>query len=192
MRILIIQGHPAAAEGQRFDEAIAAAYARGATATGHEVRCITVAALEFPLLRSSADWEHGEVPADIRLAQADLLWAEHVVLVFPLWLGDMPALLKGFLEQILRPGFAVAEDRSPLKQPLKGRSAHIIVTMGMPALFYRLFYGAHAVKSLRRNILHFCGIKPVRTSYFGMVEGNSGQRRERFLRQLESWGRKAL
>ena len=64
--------------------------------------------------------------------------------------------------------------------------------MGMPALFYRIFYGAHAVKSLRRNILHFCGIKPVRTSYFGLVEGNAGQRRERFLQKLEGWGRKAV
>lgn len=191
MRILIIQGHPAAAGGERFDEAIAAAYARGASAAGHEVRCITVAALDFPLLRSSHDWEHGEVPADIRLAQQDLLWAEHLLIVFPLWLGDMPALLKGFLEQALRPGFAVAADRSPLKAPLKGRSAHILVTMGMPALLYRLWYGAHAVKSLRRNILHFCGIKPVRTSYFGLVEMNKGDRRERFLAQLERWGRDA-
>lgn len=189
MRILVIQGHPTG-DGRRFDDAIAEAYAGGAAEGGHEVRRLTVAALEFPLLRSSEEWERGEVPADIARAQEDLRWAEHVVIVFPLWLGDMPALLKGFLEQTLRPGFAVAADRSPLKQPLKGRSAHVIVTMGMPALFYRLFYGAHAVKSLRRNILHFCGIKPVRVTYFGMVAAKNPAPREKFLARLAHWGRR--
>lgn len=188
MRILIIQGHPDAAEG-RFDAAIAEAYARGALAAGHEVRRITVAALEFPLLRSRAEWEQGEAPADIRRAQDDLRWAEHLLLVFPLWLGDMPALLKGFLEQALRPGFAVASERSPLRQPLRGRSARVVVTMGMPALMYRFWYGAHALKSLRRNILQFCGIRPVRTSLFGLVEMNARGRRERFLARVERWGR---
>jgi putative NADPH-quinone reductase len=188
MRILIIQGHPTG-DGRRFDDAIAAAYAKGAGAAGHELRHIAVAALDFPLLRSSEEWEHGTVPPDIARAQEDLRWAEHVVIIFPLWLGDMPALLKGFLEQVLRPGFAVAEDRSPLKQPLKGRSAHVIVTMGMPALFYRIFYGAHAVKSLRRNILHFCGIKPVKVTCFGMVAAQNPAPREKFLAELEQLGR---
>lgn len=187
MRILIIQGHPDAA-GERFNAAIAEAYARGAQAAGHEVRRLSVAALDFPLLRSRADWEQGEAPPDIRRAQDDLRWAEHLLLVFPLWLGDMPALLKGFLEQALRPGFAVDAGRSPLRQPLRGRSARLIVTMGMPGLLYRLWYGAPAVKGLRRNILQFCGIRPVRTTLFGLVEMNARGRRERFLARVERWG----
>lgn len=187
MRILIIQGHPDDAGG-RFDAAIAEAYAAGAAAAGHDVRRLAVSALEFPLLRRRSDWEQGAVPPDIAHAQDDLRWAEHLLLVFPLWLGDMPALLKGFLEQVLRPGFAVPgrEDRAPLR----GRSARIIVTMGMPALMYRLWYGAHAVKSLRRNILQFCGIRPVRTALFGLVEMNVTGRRERFLARVERWGRR--
>lgn len=191
MRILIIQGHPGS-DGQRFGDALAAAYERGARAGGHEVRRLSVATLDFPLVRSGEDWEHGTLPPDIARAQEDLRWAGHVVLLFPLWLGDMPALLKAFLEQVLRPGFAVAEDRSPLHRPLRGRSARVIVTMGMPALVYRLWYGAHAVKSLRRNILQFCGIKPVRIGYFGMVATRDSARRERFLATVEHWGQGAI
>jgi putative NADPH-quinone reductase len=68
-----------------------------------------------------------------------------------IWLGDMPAVLKGFSEQVLRPGFAISGSRAGHlpKELLAGRSARIVVTMGMPALFYR----AHSVKSLKRNIL---------------------------------------
>jgi putative NADPH-quinone reductase len=100
------------------------------------------------------------------------------VFFFPLWLGDMPALLKGFLEQVARPGFAFkanGDNKMPAKG-LKGRSARVVVTMGMPAFLYQWYFGAHSVKSLKRNILGFVGIAPVRTTLIGMVEklGESG------------------
>ena len=90
---------------------------------------LRVAQLDFPLLRSSQDWEQGTPCPDIARAQGDVTWAEHIVILHPLWLGCMPALLKGFLEQLLRPGVALPLDRaSPLgKKPLSGRSARIVV-----------------------------------------------------------------
>ena len=123
-RILIIQGHPDAL-GPHFCHALAQAYKDGAEQAGHTVRVVDVAALDFPLLRTQADWEHGQVPASLLPAQQDIAWCEHMVLVFPLWLGDMPALLKGFLEQVARPGFAFTRDGSnPFgKKGLSGRSA---------------------------------------------------------------------
>lgn len=153
---------------------------------------LRVARLDFPLLRRSDDWEGGTSSPDISHAQADLAWAEHIVILHPLWLGCMPALLKGFLEQVLRPGVAAPRDRSsPLgKKPLAGRSARIVVSMGMPAFFYRWFYGAHGVKILKRNILAFCGIGPVRTSLIGMIEGKADAR-TRWLEKLGELGRAA-
>jgi putative NADPH-quinone reductase len=102
-------------------------------------------------------------------------WAEHLVFFYPLWLGDMPALLKAFLEQVARPGFAIAEGKMP-KPLLRGRSARLVVTMGMPAFFYRFYYGGHSVKSFQRNILKFAGIRPVESSLIGNVEGNPADR----------------
>ena len=84
----------------------------------------------------------------------------------------MPALLKGFFEQVFRPGFAMENVDGGKKwiRLLKGKSAHIVVTMGMPAFMYRWFYGAHGLKSLERNILKFTGVGPIRESLIGMVE----------------------
>jgi putative NADPH-quinone reductase len=177
MRVLVIQGHPDPAGGH-FDHALAAAYADAAKAAGHEVRTLEVARLDFPLLRSAADWQEGAPPASIAEAQAAVKWAEHCFIVFPLWLGDMPAVLKGFFEQVLRPRFAFDESRKGRmpKKLLKGRSARIVVTMGMPAFFYRIYYRSHSVKNLKRNILEFCGVSPVRTTLIGMVEGKAAAR----------------
>ena len=137
-RILIIQGHPQAG-GQHFNHALAQAYAQGARDAGHDVQTVDVATLDFPILRSKPDWDSGALPASLAPAQQAIGWAEHLVLFFPLWLGGMPALLKGFLEQVARPGFAIsaaAQGSLPHKL-LKGRSARVVVTMGMPALVYR-------------------------------------------------------
>lgn len=172
-RIALIQGHPDPAGGH-FGHALAAAYERAAREAGHEVRTIEVARLGFPLLHNARQWA-GEAPASVSNAQATIAWAQHVVIVFPLWLGDMPALLKAFFEQAFRPGFAIGEaaPRRLPKKLLAGRSAQVIVTMGMPAFFYRLFYRAHSVKSLKRNLLGFVGFSPVRSTAIGTVEGSA-------------------
>ncbi len=191
-RILILQGHPDP-KGGHFGQALATAYQNGARNAGHEVVRIDVARLEFRLVRSAAEWQFREPPTAIREVQAQLAAAHHVVIFFPLWLGDMPALMKGFFEQLLRPGFAITKTtaRNPLAAGLlKGRSAHIVVTTGMPAFFYRFFYRAHSVKSLKRNILEFCGLGPVRSTVIGTVEGKR-EARERWLSRMFALGRKA-
>jgi putative NADPH-quinone reductase len=104
-RILILDGHPDP-DAARFVHSLAAAYREGAEAGGHEVLAIRVADVDFPLLRTQADYEKGEPVEAVRRCQSAFDWATHVVILYPLWLGSMPALLKGLLEQMLRPGFA--------------------------------------------------------------------------------------
>ena len=190
--ITIVQGHPDPEAGH-FCHALSAAYEKGANSAGHSVRHIEVAQLKFPLLQSQSDFEEGSPPESIAKAQDDFLWADHIVLIYPLWLGTMPAVLKGFLEQVIRPGFAMEypETGWPIKK-LNGRSARIVVTMGMPALVFRWFYGAHSLKSLERNILNFCGIKPVRETIIGFVEQGGPERHQKLLAKLEGLGRKGI
>jgi len=193
-RILVIQGHP---DGSRphLLHALADTYTDAARKAGHAVRITRIAELDFPVLRSPAEWEHGELPLSLRQPQQDIAWAEHLVLFFPLWLGDMPALLKAFLEQVARPDFAFHnhESGSPFSaKGLKGRSARVVVTMGMPALAYRWYFRAHSVKSLERNILGFVGIAPVHETLIGMVgslKAEDAQRWKQKLARLAELGR---
>lgn len=188
-KVLIVDGHPARASSH-FVHALAGEYADAAAAAGHEVRRIELARLDFPLLREPSDWLEGSPPPQIAAAQSDLQWADHVVILYPLWLGDVPALLKGFLEQAMRPGFALQyQDKGLPKKLLKGRSARVVVTMGMPSLFYRLVYGAHSVKSLERNILKFVGFKPVERTLVGQVEDE--RQRAEALEEMRELGARA-
>jgi len=193
-RILIIIGHPDP-EPKRLCRALVASYADGARLAGHEVQLIDVAALDFPLLRTMEEFERRPLPVMLEAAVEAIRHAEHIVLVFPLWLGTMPALLKAFLEQVMRPGVAFAYSEAGgggfARTLLKGRSARVIVTMGMPASFYRFWYLGHGVAGLRRNILNFVGISPVRETLFGMVDGASAETREKWLTKMRTLGARA-
>lgn len=190
-RILLIQGHPDRST-LHLCHVLEEAYMRGASAAGHETRRVEVAALDFPLLRSQAEWE-GPLPPALGEAQASIKWAEHLVLIFPLWLGDMPALLKGFLEQVARPGFAFSgKGKNPLAiKELAGRSARVIVTMGMPATVYRLYFRAHGVKSLERNVLGFVGISPVHETLVGTVGNMGPEQVDKWRAKMEALGQRA-
>jgi putative NADPH-quinone reductase len=191
MRIAVIQGHPDP-EGSHFCNALTDAYAAGARGEGHEVRMVDVARLEFGLIRTQEQFRNEEPCEDIRDAQDTIRWADHIVLCYPLWLGSLPALLKAFLEQVFREGFAfkTRTDGHGWTRLLKGKSARIVVTMGMPALMYRVFFGSHGLKSLERSILQFAGIAPIRVSLIGLVDHRSQQSRGRWLIRMQSFGRR--
>ena len=187
-KILILNGHPDAAS-RGLCHALAEAYAAGASTAGHDVERIDVAALQFGFLRSMIEFERGTPPPDIAAAQQSIRRAEHVVVIFPLWLGDMPAILKAFFEQALRPGFAFTNrPRGLPEMHLTGRSARVLVTMGMPAFVYRWYFRAHGLKNLKRNILRFVGFSPVRDTVLGSVATRDKQGIERWLEEMKVLG----
>lgn len=186
--VTIIQGHPDPA-GHHLCHALADAYAEGAASAGHRVIRIEIAAIDFPILRTQADFENSPLPASLAAAHDAILSANHVVIAFPLWLGTMPALLKAFLEQVMRPGTAFAYEKNGIRKLLGGRSAHVVVTMGMPAWLYRVLYFSHGVQALRQNILKFVGFSPVRTTMLGMVHTATGDTRARWIDDMRSKGR---
>jgi putative NADPH-quinone reductase len=191
-RLTLIQGHPDP-DGNRLCHALADAYAEGAAIAGHEIARLEVAHLDFPILRTQQDFERGPVPRGLAAAQHAIQSAQHIALIFPLWHGTMPALLKGFIEQVMRPGVALdyREHCFP-RGLLAGRSARLVVTMGMPELIYRWYFRAHGVRGLENSILRFSGIAPVRETLLGMVDAASETKRRAWLDRMRDYGRRCV
>lgn len=191
-KIAIIQGHPDPG-AEHFCHALGNDYKHAAEQAGHSVRVIDVAKLDFPIMRTAEQFASKDIPADIKVAQEAILWAEHLLIIYPLWLGTMPALLKAFFEQTFRYEFAM--EIEPGKMPrrlLKGRSARIVITMGMPGLIYRWYFGAHSLKSLERNVLGFCGVGPIRETLIGSVDTCGASKRQKWLDKMTAWGRQGV
>jgi len=187
--IVVIDGHPDPS-GERYCHALAEAYVESARSGGHDASLIRLAECDVGFLRSQAEWREAEPGADIREAQEAIGAADHLVIIYPLWLGSMPALVKAFFEQAFRPGFAVTRGEMSLNPGLlKRKSARVVVTMGMPALVYRWFFLAHSLKSLERNILKFAGLGPIRETLIGGVESIGDAKRKAWLDKLRRLGR---
>ncbi|MFC3613950.1 NAD(P)H-dependent oxidoreductase [Lutimaribacter marinistellae] len=190
MNILIVQGHPDHSE-PHLCHALAEAYAEGAREGGHELRRITVADLPITFLRSARDYAEGEPPYYAKEAQEAVMWADHMMVVFPLWVGGMPALLRAWFEQSFREGFVMEIRDGRVLRHLKGKSARLVVTMGMPSLFYRWYFGQPGTKLLRRSVLGFAGVRPVRQTLIGMVDKLTPAKAEKLFSHMRDLGRKA-
>lgn len=188
MRILLILGHP---RTDSFCGALATTYAEAATAAGHELRRYNLGELQFNVVMDGR-YEGAEkmLEPDLVELQQAILWAEHLVFVYPTWWGVMPALLKGFFDRTFLPGFAFKYRKgSPLwDRLLVGRSARALVTMDSPAWYYRLVTGWPGHLQLRRAILDFCGIKPVHIHSFGPVRGSKPAQRAKWLERARQLG----
>lgn len=191
-RICIIDGHPDPADGH-FVSALAKACEEGAQDAGHDVSTIRIAAMDIDLLKNAGEFAQTP-PEAIQEAQNKIAGAKHVIFLFPLWLGTMPAVCKAFWEQAARGGFLLDTGDKPDQWPqkkMKGKTVRIIVTMGMPGFAYRLLFGAHSVKALETGIFRISGFKHIRHTIFGGIGAIDAEKRKGLLDQCRKLGAKA-
>ncbi len=129
---------------------------------------------------------------DIRKAQELITWADHLVFVYPIWWGLMPALLKGFFDRVFLPDFAFKYQQGKTfpAQLLKGKTARLLVTADSPSFWYSLVMGRPNHIAIRRSILGFSGIKPIRIKTFGPVRNSSAEQRKKWLMQAAKAAKK--
>jgi len=183
-RITVILGHP---DGNSLCAALADAYVAAAEKHGHSVRYFKLGDMQFdPILRMGYKQRQVLEPDLVALQEA-ISWAQHLVFVYPLWWGSMPALMKGMFDRLFLPGFAFKyRDNSQCwDKLLSGRSAHAVATMDTPPWYFLLVYFSLAHHQMRKAILDFCGIKPVKFTSLGPVRYASEQQRKRWLSKME-------
>jgi NAD(P)H dehydrogenase (quinone) len=189
-KVLVVVGHP---QCNSFCEALGRAYAHGAEEAGHKVQLCVLSQMAFDPILHEGYRQVQPLEPDLKKTYQALLGCDHLVMIFPLWCGDMPALLKGFIERILQPDLIKqrSTEHAMNWRLFRNKSARIVMTMGMPVSIYRWFYRGHALKLLRRNILKFIGINPVRHTLYGMIEATSLEKRQGWLGEMRSLGRRA-
>lgn len=189
--ILIINGHPNASS---FCGGIASQYAETATSLGHNVQVLHLGDMHFePSLKTA--YKHIQpLEPDLERAWDLLSSSQHLVFVFPIWWGGMPAVLKGFFDRILLPGkaFKYRPGTNQCDGLLAGRSAEVFTTMDTPPWYYRWVQFEPAHRQIRHMILAFCGIKPIRITALGAIRGADEQQRKTWLTQVAKQAQKVL
>ncbi|WP_221394432.1 NAD(P)H-dependent oxidoreductase [Dyadobacter sp. NIV53] len=186
-KVLIINGNP---DPESFGATLAAAYRLGALASGAEVQEIILAKLEFNPNLEFGYRKRVELEPDLLDARAKITWAEHIVWVYPVWWGSLPALLKGFIDRVFLPGFAFERRENSVwwDKLLIGKSAHIISTLDQPVWYYWLINGRPTYHAMKKMTLEFCGIKPVRTTTFGPIRNSTEEFRRKCIMKINESG----
>ncbi|WP_280304245.1 NAD(P)H-dependent oxidoreductase [Nocardia abscessus] len=145
--VLVLYAHP---KPDSLTGALKDVAVRQLRTQGHEVRITDLyamgwkaaadtddfGAVEEPnfMLASGVAYRNGTLSPDIRAEQEKLLWADAVVLHFPLWWFGMPAIMKGWVDRVLTCGFAYGAGGTALPRygagVLAGRRAMLVVSIG--------------------------------------------------------------
>lgn len=188
-KILIINGHP---NRESFNFGISESYRKGAEESGAEIKEIVIADLNFDPNLKFGYKKIMELEPDLVEGWEKIVWADHLVWIHPVWWGGLPAITKGFIDRLFLPGraFKYRENSVWWDKLLKGKTAHIITTLDQPGLYYRLMFGRPSVNQLKRSVLQFCGIEPVKVTYIGIIKTSDEHQRKIWLDKVRSAGRK--
>lgn len=187
IKILVLVGHP---DKESYNYALAAAYVEGAEKSGAEVRRINIGDLDFSPNLKYGYRKRTELEPDLVMAQEALTWADHLVWIYPVWWGSVPAIMKGFLDRVLLPGFAFKKKEGSVwwDKYFEGKSARVICTMDQPTWFYRLVNRAPSHHAMKKLTLNFIGVKSVKITPIGPLRLSTDEFRQKWLQRVHKLG----
>lgn len=188
-KVLIINGHPTA---DSFCHALSEAYKQSSLAIGNDVVLIHLNELNFNMNLINGYTKRTELEDDLIRVQQKITWASHIVIVHPVWWGSVPALLKGFFDRVLLPGFAFKyrENSALWDKLLAGKTGHVIYTSDTPIWIYKFIFRAPSVIMVKRRVLQFCGITPVTVTGIGPLRNSTPEFREAGIRKVMQMAQK--
>lgn len=186
-KILIINGHP---DQESFNYALSNAYKKGAERSGAIIEEINIRELDFNPNLQFGYRKRTELEADLLKAQELIKWAEHLVWIYPVWWGSVPAIMKGFIDRVFLPGFAFKKREGSVwwDKFLGGKTARLICTLDQPAWYYKWVYGNPSHKAMKRLTLNFVGVKKVKISTIGPIRLSKESFRSNWLKKVEKLG----
>ena len=186
-KILLINGHP---DKESFNYALSEAYKKGALKSGAEIKEINIRDLNFNPNLQFGYRKRTELEPDLLEAQDKLKWADHLVWIYPVWWGSVPAMMKGFLDRVMLPGFAFNKRENSLwwDKCFTGKTARIICTLDQPEWYYRLVYRSPSHHAMKKGTLNYIGVKKVRITAIGPIRLSKEEFRAKWLKKVEKLG----
>ena len=187
--ILIINGHP---NKESFNYALATAYQQGALKSKAQVDVIHIGEVDFNPNLQYGYTKRIELEPDLLVSLEKIKKADHLVWIHPVWWGGLPAIMKGFIDRLFLPGIAYQYRENSVwwDKLLTEKTARIITTLDQPAWYYRIFYGNPSVNQLKKSTLEFCGIKPVKVTYIGIIKTSTEKQRAQWIAKAYQLGKK--
>lgn len=183
MKIYVLLGHPSK---KGFNGKIYETYCKAALDAGHEVKSQFLGELSFDPIFWGTKGDCQKLEPDLKTAQEYIAWCDKWVIIYPMWWGSFPALLKGFFDRALLSDFAYKshKDDQFWDKLLKGKQAQIITTCDAPSWWVWLTYRNCDTRTLKSAILGYCGISPVKVKRIDKLRTKSEKQKELILNEV--------
>ncbi|MBE0556597.1 MAG: NAD(P)H-dependent oxidoreductase [Proteobacteria bacterium] len=195
MKILIIVGHP---DPKSFNHAIASGVHDALRNDGHDVTSHDLYAEAFnPLLPVQEIPEGGAIPVDIQGHCEELRSADGIVVIHPNWWGQPPAILKGWVDRVFRPGvayrFAGGDDGEGVPIGLlRAKAAVVLNTSNTPDEREQRVFGDPLDASWGRCIFDLCGVRRFQRRMFNVIVTSTPQQRLAWIEEAKELCRSAF
>ncbi|AMR09444.1 NAD(P)H-dependent oxidoreductase [Bacillus sp. FSL W8-0445] len=107
--------------------------------------------------------------------------ADHLIFIYPLWWGGMPAIMKGFIDRVFAAGEAYTYQGKLPKGLLKARTASVYYTADAPSWYLRFWQRDADWVTVKDVMLKFCGVRRVKRLLFAGVKDSSEEKRTQWL-----------
>lgn len=188
MRILIVLGHPSPGS---FNHALAHAARDDMIASGHDVVFHDLYAEHFdPVLVDGEIPEHAEIPPSIQAHCDELRAADGVVIVHPNWWGQPPAVLKGWVDRVFRPGLAYRFEEGDSGEGvpvglLRARAAVVLNTSNTERNREQAVFSDPLDAVWRRCIFELCGVTSFHRRMFTVVVTSTPEQRRAWIEEAK-------
>ncbi len=188
MNVLVLLAHP---RRQSFNHAIAEAASRALRAAGHRVIFHDLCEERFPAdLPAEEIPDDGVVPPLIWQHCAELREADGIIAIHPNWWGQPPAILKGWIDRVVRPGVAYRFQETDGGEGipiglLRARAALVFNTSNTPLERERAVFQDPLETIWKNCVFDLCGVKTFYRRMFGVVVTSSLEQRTQWLMEVE-------
>lgn len=184
MQHLIISAHPNA---NSFSNALVDALVKDSQHNDVDVVVRDLYDLDFNPVLTSEDLgkiKKGETPEDVALEQKILGESDYISLVYPLWWGSFPAILKGYFDRIFTHGFAFRINEDGPESLLKGKKAFLHTSMGNSVEEYE---NKGILKAFRQvhgqEVFGFVGIEVAGHFFYPRIPDSSPEMRDKYIEE---------
>lgn len=187
--ILIVNGNPKA---ESFCQHLTDSYVSAAKKT-FNIKSYHLSTMTFnPNLETGYDTNQALETCLSDFQQA-VLWAEHLVIITPIWWGGIPAKLKGLIDRTFLSNFGFKYEGDSLlpTQLLQGKTSRLIITMDSPP-DYSAAQAAPVLSQLDDYTLQFCGIEKAATTLIGSIILASEEEKQQWQQQVARLGHEGL
>lgn len=163
------------------------AYTEEAQKSGNEFKTVNVYDLQVEFFSFNDNKPSSELSEELKQVQQNIIWADQIVFVYPVWCLGIPAKLKALIERIFQEGILLKYGKMGPEPLLKNKTMVIMQSYAMPVFFMKYFFSDLPFKHLKIIMSKWCGFKIEKRFDFGCLDSATEKQKQKWEKEVRKF-----